>query len=84
MLLLLAARSQGRREAAAQERPASSSAACGCLFGECVGFPLSSAPGPYGPNGAAYAASGLLWCRLESSLAYLSCFATPTVPRYPS
>ena len=30
----------------------------------------------YGPNGAAYAGSGSLWRRLESSLAYLSCFAT--------
>ena len=38
---------------------------------------LLGSPGPYGPNGAAYAASGPLWCRLESSLAYLSCFATP-------
>ena len=37
---------------------------------------LLAPPGPYGPNGAAYAGSGSLWRRLESSLAYLSCFAT--------
>ena len=37
---------------------------------------LLAPPGPYGPDGAACAGSGSLWCRLESSLAYLSCFAT--------
>ena len=43
---------------------------------------LLGSPGPYGPNGAAYAASGPLWCRLESSLAYLSCFATHALAGY--
>jgi hypothetical protein len=38
---------------------------------------LLAPPGPYGPNEAACAASGSLWCRLESSWPYLSCFATP-------
>ena len=43
---------------------------------------LLGSPGPHGPNGAAYAASGPLWCRLESSLAYLSCFATHALAGY--
>ena len=37
---------------------------------------LLAPPSPYDPNGAAYAASGSLWCCLESSWPDLSCFAT--------